>query len=424
MISKNKNAALGFIFFTVLIDVIGLGIIAPVVPDLIKQLTGKGFSRAANLNGYLTSAYAIMQFMCAPIIGNLSDRYGRRPVLLFALLGFGADYLFQGFAPNLLWLFVGRIVAGITGASFTTATAYIADVSAPEKRAQNFGLVGAAFGLGFIIGPALGGQLSVYGTRVPFFVAAGLSLLNCLYGYFVLPESLPQERRRKFEWKRANPVGALIQFKKYPSISELVIALLLIFLSAQAILSTWLYYNMTKFHWDAKMGGYSLGFVGLVVVLVQGLLIRVIVPKIGKERSVYIGLMLYTAGFILFALATQGWEMFVFMIPYALGGIADPSLQGLISTHIPENEQGELQGGIASLRSVSAIFGPFIMTNLFSYFTGKDAPFIFPGAPFIVGALLTTASAILAYKNYKKSKPAAEENEEDAGLELKTVANR
>jgi len=407
----NKKAALGFVFITVLIDIIGFGIIVPVVPDLIKQLTGKGLSRAANLNGYLTSAYAIMQFVCAPIIGNLSDRYGRRPVLLFSLLGFGIDYLFQGFAPNLLWLFVGRIVAGITGASFTTATAYIADVSEPGKRAQSFGLVGAAFGLGFIIGPALGGQLSVFGTRVPFFVAAGLSLLNCLYGYFILPESLPLERRRKFEWKRANPIGSLIQFKKYPSISELIIALLLVFLSAQAIQSTWLYYNMTKFHWDAKLGGYSLSFIGLMIVLVQGLLIRFIIPKLGQERSVYIGLMLYSIGFILFAFATQGWEMYVFIIPYALGGITDPSLQGLISMQILENEQGELQGGITSLRSVSAALGPTIMTGLFSYFTGKDAPFIFPGAPFIVGALLTISSAILAYKNYRKNKVTEDEKE-------------
>lgn len=421
MVPKNRNAVLGFVFITVLLDIIGFGIIVPVVPDLIKQLTGKGLSRAANLNGYLTSAYAVMQFICAPIIGNLSDRYGRRPVLLFSLLGFGLDYILQGFAPSLLWLFVGRIVAGITGASFTTATAYIADISEPEKRAQNFGLIGAAVGLGFIIGPALGGQLSVFGTRVPFFVAAGLCFLNCLYGYFILPESLPAERRRQFEWKRANPVGSLLQFRKYPSVKGLVVALLLVLLSTQAILSTWLYYNMTKFHWDAKMGGYSLGFVGLVVVIVQGLLLRVIVPKIGKERSVYIGLMLYTAGFILFAFATQGWEMFLFMIPYALGGITDPSLQGLISTQIPENQQGELQGGLTSLRSIAAIFGPFIMTNLFSYFTGKDAPFIFPGAPFILGALLTMASAILAYKNYRRAKTAVAE---EAELELNTVTNQ
>lgn len=420
MISKNKNAALTFVFLTVLIDVIGLGIIAPVVPDLIKQLTGKGLSRAANLNGYLTSAYAIMQFICAPIIGNLSDRYGRRPVLLFSLLGFGLDYLLQGFAPTLGWLFLGRVVAGITGASFTTATAYIADVSAPEKRAQNFGLVGAAFGLGFIIGPALGGHLSVFGTRTPFFAAAALSLLNCIYGYFVLPESLPTARRRKFEWKRANPIGSLTQFKKYPSVSELIIALLLVFLSTQAILSTWLYYNMGKFHWNAKLGGYSLSFIGLMVVLVQGLLIRIIIPRLGKERSVYIGLMLYSLGFILFAFATQGWEMYIFIIPYALGGITDPSLQGLISTQISENEQGELQGGITSLRSVAAVLGPAIMTNLFSYFTGKDAPFIFHGAPFLVGAALTITSAILTYRNYKRNKPAEEEVSE-VGFEQNTA---
>jgi DHA1 family tetracycline resistance protein-like MFS transporter len=401
---KNATAALGFIFTTVLIDVIGLGIIIPVVPDLIRQLTGKGLSRAAELNGLLTFAYALMQFVCAPLMGNLSDRYGRRPVLLFSLLGFGFDYLFQGFAPTLGWLFVGRVIAGMTGASFTTATAYIADVSVPEKRAQNFGLVGAAFGLGFIVGPALGGQLSTFGTRVPFFAAAGLSLLNCLYGYFILPESLPLERRRRFEWKRANPVGALMQFKKYPNLSGLIFSIILIYLSAHAIQSTWLFYNMEKFHWNAKWGGYSLSFIGLMIALVQGLLIRVIIPKLGQEKSVYIGLMLYSIGFILFAFATQGWEMFAFMVPYALGGIAGPALQGLISNQIPANEQGELQGGLTSLMSVCAIFGPVMMTALFSYFTGKDAPFIFPGVPFLVGALLTTLSAILAYRNYRKNK--------------------
>ena len=411
MIARNKKAALGFIFITVLIDVIGLGIIIPVVPDLIRQLTHKGLSRAAELNGLLTFAYAFMQFVCAPIMGNLSDRYGRRPVLLFALLGFGLDYLFQGFAPTLGWLFVGRIIAGMTGASFTTATAYIADVSEPEKRAQNFGLVGAAFGLGFIIGPALGGHLSVYGTRVPFFAAAALSLLNCAYGYFILPESLPTERRRKFEWKRANPVGSLLQFKKYPSLSGLIISIILVYLSAHAIQSTWLFYNMEKFNWNAQWGGYSLSFIGVMIALVQGVLIRIIMPKLGQERSVYVGLMLYSIGFVLFAFATQGWEMFLFMVPYALGGIAGPALQGLISNQIPLNEQGELQGGLTSLMSACAIFGPVLMTALFSYFTGKDAPFKFPGAPFIVGAVLTMTSAILAYKNYRKNKVVDEEED-------------
>jgi len=411
MIERNKKAALGFVFITVLIDVIGLGIIIPVVPDLIRQLTHKGLSRAAELNGLLTFAYAFMQFVCAPIMGNLSDRYGRRPVLLFALLGFGLDYLFQGFAPTLGWLFVGRIIAGMTGASFTTATAYIADVSEPEKRAQNFGLVGAAFGLGFIIGPALGGHLSVYGTRIPFFAAAALSLLNCAYGYFILPESLPAERRRKFEWKRANPVGSLLQFKKYPALSGLIISIILVYLSAHAIQSTWLFYNMEKFHWNAQWGGYSLSFVGVMVALVQGVLIRIIMPRLGQERSVYVGLILYSIGFVLFAFATQGWEMFVFIVPYALGGIAGPALQGLISNQIPANEQGELQGGLTSLMSACAIFGPVLMTALFSYFTGKDAPFKFPGAPFIVGAVLTLTSAIFAYRNYRRNKVVEDEEE-------------
>jgi len=235
--------------------------------------------------------------------------------------------------------------------------------------------------------------------------------LNCIYGYFILPESLPVERRRKFEWKRANPVGSLLQFKKYPSLSGLIVSIILVYLSAHAIQSTWLFYNMEKFHWNAQWGGYSLSFVGVMVALVQGVLIRIIMPRLGQERSVYVGLILYSIGFVLFAFATQGWEMFVFIVPYALGGIAGPALQGLISNQIPANEQGELQGGLTSLMSACAIFGPVLMTALFSYFTGKDAPFKFPGAPFIVGAVLTLTSAIFAYRNYRRNKVVEDEEE-------------
>jgi len=398
MAKDKKQAALGFIFITLLIDVAGFGIIIPVFPNLISGLIHGNLSDAAKYGGWLGFTYAIMQFLFAPVLGNLSDKYGRRPILLFSLFGFGIDYLLQGFAPNIFWLFIGRSIAGITGGSFTTAAAYIADVSTPENRAKNFGMIGAAFGIGFIIGPVIGGLLGQFGDRVPFFAAAALALLNWLYGYFVLPESLSKENRRTFDWKRANPLGALKQLQKYPAVAGLIASIALLYVAGHAVQSNWSYYTMYKFSWDKKMVGYSLGFVGLTVGLVQGLLIRVIIPKLGNEKSVYIGLLLYAMGFLLFAFATQTWMMYAFMIPYSLGGIAGPSLQGIISAHVPPNEQGELQGALTSLMSATAIIGPLIMTNLFAYFTSAKAPILFPGAAMLLGALLSVLSAILAYK--------------------------
>lgn len=393
-----KPAALGFIFITLLIDVIGIGIIIPVMPKLIQELIHGDISQAAKVGGWLIPAYAVMQFLFSPVLGNLSDAYGRRPVLLFSLFGFGIDYLFLAFAPTIGWLFVGRVLAGITGASFTTAQAYIADISTPEKKAQNFGLVGVAFGLGFIIGPLIGGLLGSFGSRVPFLVSAGLTLLNWLYGYFVLPESLPVEKRRPFDWKRANPIGSLKQMGKYPAIAGLVLSLVLIYLAAHAVQTTWSYYSMEKFNWHEREVGISLSVVGVMVAIVQGGLIRKTMPLLGKERSVYIGLLLYSVGMILFAVATEGWMMYAFTVVYCLGGIAGPALQGIISNHVPATEQGELQGGLTSLISLTSIFGPILMTNLFSYFTNKDNPIKLPGAPFLAGALFMLVSAILAYR--------------------------
>jgi DHA1 family tetracycline resistance protein-like MFS transporter len=400
---NRKEAALGFIFITLLIDSIGFGIIIPVMPALIAQMIHGNLSVASEYNGLLTFAYATIQFVFAPVIGNLSDKYGRRPVLLFSLFGFGIDYLFLSMAPTIGWLFVGRIIAGITGASFTTASAYIADISTPEKRAQNFGLIGAAFGLGFIIGPGIGGQLAKFGPRFPFYAAAALALLNWLYGYFILPESLPKKHRRAFEWKRANPLGSLLQLKKYPAVAGLIISLVLVYISVHAVQSTWTYYNMEKFNWTPQLVGYSLTFVGIMIALVQGGLIRVIIPKIGQQKGVYIGLLLYSIGFLLFAFSTRGWMMFAFMIPYAFGGIAGPSIQGIISTHVSPNEQGELQGALTSLMSATSIIGPILMSSLFAYFTSNKAPVKFPGAPFAMGAFLTMLSAILAYRSFKRN---------------------
>lgn len=400
---QKRSAALGFIFVTLLLDAVGFGIIIPVMPLLITELIHGNLSQASEWGGWLTFAYALMQFIFAPIIGNLSDQYGRRAVLLFSLFAFGVDYIILALAPTIWWLFLGRVIAGITGASFSTASAYIADISTPEKRAQNFGLLGAAFGMGFIIGPAIGGIMAEYGSRVPFIAAAVLTFLNWLYGYFILPESLSKENRRKFSWKRANPLGSLKHLRKYPAVAGLIISLILVYLSAHAVQTTWTFYTMEKFEWTPQWVGYSLTFIGIMIALVQGLLIRIIIPKIGQKRGVYVGLLLYSVGFLLFAFATKGWMMFAFMIPYSLGGIAGPSLQGIISGNVPGNEQGELQGGLTSLMSATSIFGPVLMTSLFAYFTSKDAPFLFPGAPFLMGAILTLISAILAYRSLKKN---------------------
>jgi DHA1 family tetracycline resistance protein-like MFS transporter len=400
--SKGRNA-LTFVFITLLIDVIGISIIIPVMPTLIEQLIHGDVSVAAKYNGWLMLTYALMQFVFSPVLGGLSDRYGRRPILLISLLGLGIDYVFLAMAPSIAWLFIGRAIAGIAGASFTTASAYIADVSTPEKRAQNFGLIGVAFGVGFILGPVIGGIASDWGPRAPFWLSAGLSMVNFLYGFFVFPESLAKENRRAFNWKRANAVGSLLQLRKYPVVSGMVISLTLVYIAAHAVQSTWSFFTIFKFGWSEKIVGYSLGLVGLLIAVVQGGLIRVAIPKLGKENAVLVGLALYAIGMFLFSFANQSWMMFAILIPYCLGGIAGPALQGIISGEVAANEQGELQGGLTALMSVTSIIGPLLMNNLFSYFSSKNAPVYFPGAPFLLGGLLMIASILFAWPKLKKS---------------------
>ena len=401
----SRKAAISFIFVTLLIDIMGWGLIIPVMADLIAQLKHIPVNQASTYGALLLSVFAITQFLFAPVIGNLSDKFGRRPVLLLSLFGFGIDYIILALAPAYGWLFLGRVIAGVTGASFTTATAYIADVSTDEtSRAKNFGLIGAAFGLGFVLGPALGALLANWGIRAPFYAAATLCLLNCLYGYFFLPESLSKENRRPFEWRRANPFGSLKFLTRHPEIGGLAFSFFLIYLGAQAVQGNWNFFTIYRFNWTDKMVGISLAVVGVLVGAVQAGLTRVINPKIGNEKSIYLGLSLYTLGLVLFAFATQGWMMFAFLIPYCLGGICGPSLQSVISGHVPPNQQGELQGALTSLMSLTTIIGPLIMNSTFAYFTSESAPFHFPGVHFLIGAVCMLFSIIITNKVLNREK--------------------
>lgn len=400
----SKNAAIGFIFVTLLIDVMGWGLIIPVMADLIVELKHLPVNEASKYGGYLLFAFAVTQFLFAPLVGNLSDKYGRRPVLLISLLGFGIDYIILALAHNYEILFIGRVIAGITGASFTTAAAYIADVSTEENRAKNFGMIGAAFGLGFVLGPALGGLLATWGLRAPFYAAAVLCLLNCLYGYFLLPESLSKEKRRPFEWKRANPIGSLKFLRQHPEIGGLAFCFFLIYLGSQAVQGNWNFFTKYRFGWSEGMIGISLAVVGVLVGAVQAGLTRVLNPKIGNEKSIYLGLLLYTVGLVLFAFASKGWMMFAFLVPYCLGGICGPSLQSVIAGHVPPNQQGEMQGALTSLMSLTTILGPLIMNETFTYFTSAKAPFHLPGIHFLIGAVCMLLGAIIAYNVLSREK--------------------
>jgi DHA1 family tetracycline resistance protein-like MFS transporter len=401
---KNKNPSLAFIFTTILIDCIGFGIIIPIIPILIKELNGSDVSEASTVGGWLLFLYAFMQFIFAPILGGLSDQYGRRPVLLLALLGLGLDNFLLAFAPSLSWLVIGRIIAGICGASFSTAGAYIADISSKEKRSQNFGLIGAAFGVGFIIGPLLGALFSKIDIRAPFMVAGCLSMLNFLFGLFFIPESLAPENKRKFDFKRANPLGAFINLKRYPLLIGLIIGQFILYVAGKTIEVIWGYYTILKFNWNEQEIGYSLAFVGVLVSLVQGGLIRWFIPKYGQAKAIFYGIVFYAVGLFCFAFATNSWMMYAFLVPYCLGGLCGPALQGVISNHIPENEQGEIQGLNTSLMSISAIISPLIMTNLFYQFSKQDTSVYFPGISFFISGILSIIAAIIIYFSLKRIK--------------------
>ena len=385
----NPKSALVFILITICLDSIGLGIIIPSFPTLISETAHVPLGKASQYFGWVMGAYALMQFVFSPLIGNLSDRFGRRPILLISVMGMSLDYLVMYFAPSLFWLVLGRAISGIFGASFTSASAYIADISSPEKRAQNFGMIGAAFGIGFVIGPAIGGLLSDFGSRTPFLVASFFSMANFIYGFFVLKESLPKENRRKFEFKRANPFGALQQIKRFEKLKFLFLVSFLTILTTMCVHSTWNFYSMEKFHWTTKEVGISLAVVGVCFGVVQGVLTGKIVGKLGQKNAAKLGLFLTVFVLLGMGLITQGWMMYAIILPYALTGIVDPAIRTIVSGQVQSNEQGELQGIFTSLMSLAEIIGPpLFMWFYYNFKTSIPNSNLGLGTPFWIASVI------------------------------------
>lgn len=391
---KVGRHAAGFVCVTVVIDAMGIGIIMPVMPDLIQELTDLPIGAAALWGGYLTFVYALMQFTFGPVVGNLSDRFGRRPVLIASLAALTADYLLMGVAPTLWLLFLGRLLAGVAGATHSTANAFIADLTPREKRAQGFGLIGAAFGVGFILGPVIGGLAGELGTRAPFFVAAALAFANLCYGTVVLPESLPVERRRRFVWSRANPLGALVQVSRLPRVGWLVAAFFLFGLAHYVYPAIWSFYAKAAFAWSSAEIGLSLALVGIGFAVVQGGLIRVVLPRFGEARTAWAGFVLSIGGLVWVAFATEGWMALAVIPVTALGAIVTPALTGLMANATPDNAQGELQGVLSSVSAVTMIVTPVFATQMFGHYTGAGSPVYFPGAPFLAASVIMTLALV------------------------------
>jgi MFS transporter, DHA1 family, tetracycline resistance protein len=380
-------ASVRFVLLTLVIDALGFGLVVPIVPSLVLQLSGMTISSASQWVGLLLTAFALMQFICAPILGALSDRFGRRPVLLISLTGICLNYILLAWAPSLAWLFLGRLIAGGTAASGATATAYIADVTPPAKRAGQFGLVGAMFGVGFIVGPAVGGLLGSYGLRLPFIAAAVLAGCNVLYGLFVLPESLPPERRRPIEWARASPLGSLHVVMASRNLQRLAIAWGCLWFALGALQSTFVLANEVRFGWDTPQNGLALTLAGLGSAVVQGLLVRRIVPILGERRAAMSGGVVVASGYLCIALAPVGWVVVLGIVLQSVGAIASPAIQGLVSASAAADRQGETQGALSSVQGLTAIVSPLIASFVFSMFTGPTAPVLLPGAPFLVSVL-------------------------------------
>ena len=382
-----SRLALVFIMITLIVDMIGFGIVIPVAPKIIMELTGDGLSAAAKWGGWLSFTFALMLFLCAPLIGNLSDRFGRRPVIIASLIAIGIDYAITGWAPTIYWLFIGRFLSGVAGASYTTANAYIADITPPERRAVNFGLVGGAFSLGFIVGPWIGGVLGDVNPRLPFFAAAAMALANALFGLLVLKESLPRKDRRTFEWWRANPLGALAALRRFPGIAGMIGILVLIRLAHDANPSVWTYYTMLKFGWSIRDVGNSMMFIGVVLAINYILVARWLIPRIGEVRATYVSLSAGAVGFVGYAFATQGWMMYAWMAVWSLMALSMPSLNAIMSKQVGPSEQGELQGALSSVGGLTSVVAPPLLTGLFAWFTGPAAPVYFPGAAFFAAGI-------------------------------------
>ncbi|MFZ5619210.1 MAG: TCR/Tet family MFS transporter [Pseudomonadota bacterium] len=387
---EHGRNALFFIFITIMINMIGFGIIMPVMPQLIMDVTGEGVAHAARWGGILSLSFAVMQFIMMPVMGSLSDRYGRRPVILGSLAAYSLDFLMMALAPSLAVLFVARILAGSFAATFSTANAYIADISPPEKRAANFGLMGAAFGLGFIIGPALGGLIGdEFGHRAPFFAVAGLGFINFVYGWFFLPETLAAENKRSFEWARANALGSFRHFRQYPVILPIALVMFLYQLAHWTFPSVWAYYAGERFGWSARQIGFSLMAVGLASAIVQGGLTRIVMPKFGERKAAFFGAGVAIIAYLGYGVVAEGWMVYPIIAFGALAGFTAPALQGIMSRTVPADAQGQLQGAIGSINGVSMIIGPVLMTQTFSAFSEKGAAIYFPGAPFVLASALT-----------------------------------
>lgn len=404
---QNRSAAMAFIIVTLFLDVLGLGIIIPVLPQLVTNLVGGDASRGAEYFGLIASVFAAMQFLFSPVLGALSDRFGRRPILLVSLFGFGVSYVLMGLAQSVAWLFAARLFSGIMGASITTANAYVADVSTPQNRAQNYGLVGAAFGVGFICGPALGGVLGSLGTSVPFLVAAAIVFINFVYGWFVLPESLLPEQRREFSWARANPLGGVMNLRNHKVVAGLAVVFVLFSLGQRGLETIWVLYTHHRYGWAELQNGLALALVGVTAALVQGVLIRKIVPALGEQRSVVVGLGIGAVGMLLYGLASTGWMMLAVVVFASFSGIAGPAVQGIVAGSVPPSEQGSVQGTLTSLMSLTAIVAPLVSSQLFAVFTAQDAPVYLPGAPFFAGALFTALALWVAHRFFARHHPAA-----------------
>lgn len=398
----NPKIALTFIFVTILVDVIGIGVIIPVVPSLIRNLSPGELNDAAEIGGHLMIAFALMQFLFSPVVGELSDRFGRRPVLLISLLGLGIDYFFHAFAPSIFWLMIGRIIAGITGASFTVATAYIADISKPEDKAKNFGLIGAAFGVGFVLGPLIGGVCAKWGVQVPFIVAGVLTIINFIFGFFLVPESLPKEKRRKIDFLNMIPAVSLIKIGRYKSVLGLAFAFILINLAGQVMPAIWSFFTMQVFTWNETDVGISLAVVGLLVGVVQVVLTGKMVKKFGNKKVIGLGFIFWTLGMVGFCFASSPLILYVSLIPYVLGGIAGPTMQGVMSNSVSPKEQGNLQGALTQGMSLTAILGPLIYTSLFQTYGNVEHINYFPGAPFLAATVFVFLASAIAFVSLSK----------------------